>query len=177
MTAENTGTPETGTATSSSEPETGTATQQIPERLPDDHPAVKALAKANREAEALRLKLKEHEDAGKSELEKLADKAATAEERAAAAELRALRLEVSEEVGVPGKLRKYVVGTSREELLASAKEILEAFKPEGQTNGVDPKGRGDGRPKPAVRKVPVPEGDPKVDRVDMNEWLRSKQSR
>lgn len=176
MTAENTGATETGTATSSSEPATGTATQQIPERLPDDHPAVKALAKANREAEALRLKLKEHEDAGKSELEKLAEKAATAEERAAAAELRALRLEVSEEAGVPGKLRKYVVGATREELVASATEILEAFK-EGQTNGADPKGRGDGRPKPAVRKVPVPGGDPKADRVDMNEWLRSKQSR
>lgn len=180
MTADqNSGTPPaTGDATgSSSEPATGQTTTQptAPERLPDDHPAVKALAKANKEAETLRVKLKEFEDAGKSELEKLADKAATAEERAAVAELQALRLEVAQDAGVPAKLRKYVVGETREELVASAKEILEAFGP-GSANG-DQKGRSDGRPKPNLRKVPVPEGDGKADRVDMNEWLRSKQSR
>jgi hypothetical protein len=42
-----------------------------PDRLPDDHPAAKALAKANKEAETLRLKLQEIEDRDKSELQKL----------------------------------------------------------------------------------------------------------
>lgn len=46
------------------------------ERLPDDHPVVKALAKANKEAEAARLKVKEFEDAQKGELEKLQDQIA-----------------------------------------------------------------------------------------------------
>lgn len=177
MTADTTtGTPATGESTGSSEPATGQSTTQptIPDRLPDDHPVVKALAKANREAETARLKLKEFEDAGKSEIEKLAEKASLAEEKAAVAELRALRADVAEETGVPAKLRKYIVGETRDELVASAKEILEAFS--GQSGG-DPKKPSDGRPKPNLRKVPVPNDDGKADRVDMNEWLRTKQSR
>lgn len=56
------------------------------DRLPDDHPVVKALAKANKEAEAARLRIKEFEDASKSEQEKAADKASEAQQRADAAE-------------------------------------------------------------------------------------------
>ena len=43
------------------------------DRLPVDHPAAKALAKANREAEEARRRLKEIEDRDKSELQKAAD--------------------------------------------------------------------------------------------------------
>jgi hypothetical protein len=51
------------------------ATPSTPEtpatdRLPDDHPAVKALAKANDEAKTLRLRLQEIEDRDKSDLQK-----------------------------------------------------------------------------------------------------------
>lgn len=59
-------TPETPATPST--PETPTT-----DRLPDDHPAAKALAKANKEAETLRLKLQEIEDRDKSELQKLQD--------------------------------------------------------------------------------------------------------
>lgn len=55
------------------------------ERLPDDHPAVVALAKANKEAEAARLKVKEMEDRDKSELQRAQD--AVAEKEAALADL------------------------------------------------------------------------------------------
>lgn len=43
------------------------------DRLPDDHPAAKALAKANKEAETLRLKLQEIEDRDKSEVQRLTE--------------------------------------------------------------------------------------------------------
>lgn len=55
------------------------------DRLPDDHPAAKALAKANKEAETLRLKLQEIEDRDKTELDKLKD--ALAERESALADL------------------------------------------------------------------------------------------
>lgn len=59
------------------EPETPAPPAPAPEpsndRLPDDHPAAKALAKANKEAETLRLKLQEIEDRDKTELQRLQD--------------------------------------------------------------------------------------------------------
>lgn len=55
------------------------------DRLPDDHPAAKALAAANKEAEGLRLKLKDIEDRDKTELQKLQD--AVAERDAKLADL------------------------------------------------------------------------------------------
>lgn len=59
------------TTEAESPPETpAPATPPVTDRLPDDHPAAKALAKANKEAEELRLKLKEIEDRDKSDLEK-----------------------------------------------------------------------------------------------------------
>lgn len=59
-------------------PPAATADPPAPEptetgRIPDDHPAARALAKANKEAEALRLKLQQLEDRDKSELQKLQD--------------------------------------------------------------------------------------------------------
>lgn len=56
-----------------------------PDRLPDDHPAAKALEKANKEAETLRLKLKEIEDRDKSELQKLQDTVAERDAQLASA--------------------------------------------------------------------------------------------
>lgn len=52
------------------EPETPAPTPETPatDRLPDDHPVARALAKANKEAETARQKLKEIEDRDKSEL-------------------------------------------------------------------------------------------------------------
>lgn len=95
---------------------------------PDVPPEVKrALTKANKEAEALRLKLKEYEDRDKSELEKLTESQAAAERRAAEAEMRATRLEVAAEKGLTPAQAKRLVGATRDELVADAEEILRDF--------------------------------------------------
>lgn len=96
----------------------------------DIPPEVKrALNKANKEAEALRLKLKEFEDRDKTELERLTERAEAAERAAAATEVKALRLEVASENGLTPAQAKRLVGETREELEADAKELLATFKP------------------------------------------------
>ncbi len=97
------------------------------DRLPDEHPAAKALAKANEEAKALRLKLQEIEDRDKSDAEKLNERLSAAEQRAQDAEARAVRLEVATAKGLTPAQAKRLVGATREELEADADEILEAF--------------------------------------------------
>ncbi|WP_328339523.1 hypothetical protein [Micromonospora sp. NBC_00421] len=107
---------------------TDTTEQPGGERPQDVPPEVKrALSKANKEAETLRLKLKEYEDRDKSEAEKTAERLTAAEQRAEQAELRALRLEVAAEKGLTPAQAKRLVGGSREELEADADEIREAF--------------------------------------------------
>jgi hypothetical protein len=78
------------------------------------------------EAEA---KLKEIEDREKSESERAVERAEAAEKAAAAAESRALRLEIAAEKGLTPAQAKRLVGESREELEADAAELLETFKP------------------------------------------------
>lgn len=96
----------------------------------DIPPEVKrALNKANKEAEALRLKLKEFEDRDKSELERLTERAEAAERAAAATEAKALRLEVAAEQGLTPAQAKRLVGDTREDLESDAKELLATFKP------------------------------------------------
>jgi hypothetical protein len=99
----------------------------------DVPPEVKrALAKANKEAETLRLKLKEFEDRDKSEAEKLAERVDAAEKRAVEMEAAALRLEVAAEKGLSPAQAKRLVGTTRDELEADADELLTTFKPPEQ---------------------------------------------
>ena len=76
--------PATGATEQTTEPPaTGTETTTVTDaRLPEDHPVVLALKKANDEAAASRLRLKEIEDAEKSELEKANETAANETERA-----------------------------------------------------------------------------------------------
>lgn len=121
--------PETG-----NEQEAGTETAPTPqteetkhERLPDDHPAALALKAANKEAETLRLKVKEFEDADKSELEKATNAAADAVKRAEEAELKVLRLEVAGDKGLTPTQARRLVGTTKEELEADADQLLEDF--------------------------------------------------
>lgn len=113
--------------------ETGTEAE-APEaeqaKTPDVPPEVKrALSKANKEAETLRLKLKEFEDRDKSELERLTERAEAAEKAAAAAGVQSLRLEIAAEKGLTPAQAKRLVGDTRDELEADAKELLETFKP------------------------------------------------
>lgn len=71
--------------------------------------------------------LDELKNAGKSETEKLTDRVAQAEKSLAAAEARALQLEVAGEKGLTSAQAKRLVGTTREELEADADELLETF--------------------------------------------------
>lgn len=102
------------------------------------------------------------QESQKTELQKSADAAAKAEQRATDAEMRALRLEVATEKGLSSAQAKRLVGANKQELEADADELLESFKP-GDDNRDKPPGgpketlRGGGdptdEPGPNVRKV------------------------
>lgn len=107
------------------------------------------------EAEELRKaakRLKEIEEANKTELDKAKDGQTAAERRAIEAESRYLRMEVATEKGLSLAQAKRLVGNTREELEADADELLEAFKAEG----------GESRNKPAtgLRSRAVPGAEP-----------------
>lgn len=70
------------------------------------------------------------QDAAKTEAQKLQDKLAEAENRAATAETNALRADVAREKGVPAKT---LTGSTREELEASADELI-AWRGEQKPN-------------------------------------------
>lgn len=84
---------------------------------------------AERRATDLEAKLKEFEDRDKTESTRAVERAEAAEKALAAAESRALRLEVASEKGLTPAQAKRLVGESREELEADASELLETFKP------------------------------------------------
>lgn len=83
-------------------------------------------AKANASAAE---KLQQFEESQKTEAQKLADQTKAAEERASAAEQRALRLEIAAEKGLTPAQAKRLVGETRDELEADATELLDTFKP------------------------------------------------
>jgi len=84
---------------------------------------------AEKRAADLEARLKEFEDRDKTESTRAIERAEAAEKAAAAAEARALRLEVASEKGLTPAQAKRLVGESREELEADANELLETFKP------------------------------------------------
>lgn len=84
---------------------------------------------AEKRAADLEARLKEFEDRDKTESTRAIERAEAAEKAAAAAEARALRLEVASEKGLTPAQAKRLVGDSREELEADANELLETFKP------------------------------------------------
>lgn len=99
---------------------------------------------AEKRAADLEARLKEFEDRDKTESTRAIERAEAAEKAAAAAEARALRLEVAAEKGLTPAQAKRLVGESREELEADASELLETFKPasdespdEGVTDSLD----------------------------------------
>lgn len=74
-------------------------------------------------------KFDELDQASKTEQERLTEKLVAAEARAAEIEGRALRLEVASENGLTPAQAKRLVGSTREELEADAKELLATFTP------------------------------------------------
>lgn len=155
--------------------------QQQPEQ--GDEPfdrerALEKIRKANSEAAALRRRLKELEplaakakeleDANKTELEKLTERAAAAEHRAQEATLAALRLEVALDKAPEGmslaqvrKLAKRLSGSTREELEADAEELFADFAPAGRAA---PPAK---RPREALRGGADPEQEPDPDPADL----------
>lgn len=121
-------------ATDATEPEpTNTDTETPPAqtqdaRLPDDHPAALALAKANKEAEALRKRVKEFEDRDKSEHDKLTERATTAEVKATEAEARYQRLKIGIAKGLPPDLAERLAGTNEQELEADADRLIASLE-------------------------------------------------
>lgn len=87
----------------------------------------KALSKANKEAEQLRLKLKEYEDRDKTEAQKLQEERDALKAELDALVLDSLRREVADEKGLTPAQAKRLVGSTREELEADADAVLEVF--------------------------------------------------
>lgn len=82
---------------------------------------------ADKRAADLEARVKEFEDASKSEAEKAAARAEAAEERAKAAESKALRLEIADELQVPKEFREFLTGTDDDTIRAQAEKVLTAL--------------------------------------------------
>lgn len=128
---------QTTTSTETDDTETDDDTDDEPKgkSAADDGvpPAVKAaLRKANKEAETLRLKLKEREDADKSESQKLTERAEAAERRAAELEQQSLRARVGAAKGLPPKMWDRLRGDDEDALKADADDLLAEWKPNGK---------------------------------------------
>ena len=111
------------------------------------------------------------EQAKKTEVEQLTDKASQAEDRATKAELAVMRLDVAFEAAPDGMpvskiraLAKRLSGATQEELEADAQELFAEFadaKPtgEGDDQQGKPSGAGQQRPRESMGSVPLPGGD------------------
>lgn len=115
-------------------------------------------------------KLKELEDADKTELQKLTDRVTLAEKRADDAELQVLRAEVAGNKGLTVAQAKRLVGSSREELETDADDLLATFGANKKAAAADtdtapgtdtgkPRPRPGGRPVEKLRDVATPEGN------------------
>lgn len=105
-------------------------------------------------------------EASKSELQKAIERAEKAEAERDQLEAVSLRQAVAVEKGLDLKLAARLQGSTREELEADADELLAALKLSGPVS--------DGRPKEALRRVPVEGAEGRSGRVDMDEWMRRK---
>lgn len=112
--------------------ESTTTVDEVSAAEPDQKPDVpvevkRALAKANKEAETLRLKLKEFEDRDKTEAEKLQDELNTLRSEREQLSLEKLRREVADEKGLTPAQARRLVGSTRDELEADADDVLATF--------------------------------------------------
>lgn len=85
-----------------------------------------ARKEAERAAAELAAKVKEFEDAQKSEAERTAEALAEAQQRAAKAEAEALRLRIAAETELPADLHEFLAGDTEEELRAKAEKLKAA---------------------------------------------------
>lgn len=126
---------DTTTSESTTEPATGesaattSTTAPQPTTGSDVPPEVqRALHKANKEAEGLRLKLKEFEDRDKTDAQKLSERAADAEKAAAEAKAELMKFQVAAAKNIPASLAARLQGATPEELAADADRLLADLK-------------------------------------------------
>jgi hypothetical protein len=123
------------------------------DRLPDDHPVVKALHKANEEAKQARLKVKEYEDRDKTESERTSEKLSTLEKELTTAQADRVRFEIALDKGLTKSQARRLVGSTREELEADAAQLVEDL---GLTDRPDVSRRPQERLKPGA----APDAEP-----------------
>jgi len=106
-----------------------TETVEAPETAKAEIPAEvkRALQKANKEAETLRLKLKEFEDRDKTEAQKLQEERDALKAERDGLYFENLRREVADEKGLTPAQARRLVGTTREELEADADDVVATF--------------------------------------------------
>lgn len=110
-----------------------------------------------KELEPLAAKAQELEEAGKGEVQKLADRLAAAEKAGTESSIQAMRLEVALEKGLTKTQAKRLVGSTVEELQADADDLLASFKSE-PSEPPPP-----GKPREQLRGGGQPQEDPKPD--------------
>lgn len=135
--------------------ETGSSIEEptptVDEPKPDIPAEVKsALRKANKEAETLRLKLKEIEDRDKTEQQKALDRAEAAERELATERAARLRLTVAAEFGL-SDVADAIAGSTEDEIRANAERLA------GRTT-TPPKSGLTSRPKPEGPRATVAAG-------------------
>jgi len=117
-----------GTETEDSNSQTdqdASATDQSKDNVPAEVKA--ALKKANKEAETLRLKLKEFEDRDKTDAQKLQEERDALKAERDNLQMAQLRREVADEKGLTPAQAKRLVGTTRDELESDADDIITTF--------------------------------------------------
>jgi len=152
--------PEQGTTTTESttqtkgEPPTRTVSDSPPDRLPDDHPLVKAYAAVKGELAETRGKVKEFEDAALTEEERRQEALAAATRERDAATLEAARLRAAIEHGLSADDLDLIGGSTPEEIAERAKKLAERVS-----------SKGDRRPDRSLGRTEQPVADP-------DQWLR-----
>jgi len=158
--------PETEKAEPAS-PETTTTPEappaKTPDRLSDDHPLVKAFQATKNELTSTKSKVKEFEDANKTEQERLTEKATTLETELTTAQANAIRFEIALDKGLTKSQAKRLVGSTREELEADAEELLTDL-------GVDEdKPSPSRRPQERLRPGAAPDAEPEKSPAELAE--------
>lgn len=131
----------TTTATATDDGSAGDSEADLPEGvrqvLAKERASARSATKAMR---ALESRVREYEDAQKTEAQKTADRLAEAERRAAEAEQRLMRFDVAAEKGLDAKFADLLSGASREDMEANADRLLELAKaaaPAATARGAD----------------------------------------
>jgi hypothetical protein len=144
------------------EDSTATGTTDDGTTTPDEGATEPDAATLKAELEKWKGLSRKHEGRAKAneaaELERLTDQAKTNAQRADEAEARATRYEVALEKKVPANLMKFLAGSSREDIEASADELLEALGT--TTPGTGEAGATGGKPKERMRPGAANDDDP-----------------